>query len=159
MWASSSSRTARSSPLATAARQVVVEVPDDLQSVVVPGLAVEVSTGAGDVAGVVTVLRASTDEDSGEITVEAIVSPDGVLGELSAGSEASVGVTVAGRTGVLTVPTEAVASRLDGSYAVQLVDDGGTRTWVEVEVLGTGGQRTAIRGAAVAEGATVLVPA
>jgi hypothetical protein len=144
--------------LATATRQVVVDVPDELQSVVLPGLQVEVSTGTGDVAGVVGVLRAGTDEDTGEVTVQAIVSPDGDLGGAVAGSEVRVEVPVVGASGVLTVPTEAVASRLDGSYAVQLVDEGGARSWVEVDVLGTGGQRTAVRGPGIAEGATVIVP-
>jgi peptidoglycan hydrolase-like protein with peptidoglycan-binding domain len=148
--------------VATPSRQVVAEVPDDLQTVVEPGLVVDIETDSGEATGVVAFLRAATvEDDTGDtsVVVEAVVTPREPLPDGVAGAEADVTVTVEGEAGVLTVPAEAVASRLDGSYAVQLVGPDGQATWVPVEIVGTVGQETAVRGAGIEAGATVLEPA
>jgi peptidoglycan hydrolase-like protein with peptidoglycan-binding domain len=148
--------------VATPSRQVVAEVPDNLQTVVEPGLVVDIETDSGEATGVVAFLRAATvEDDTGDtsVVVEAVVTPREPLPDGVAGAEADVTVTVEGEAGVLTVPAEAVASRLDGSYAVQLVGPDGQATWVPVEIVGTVGQETAVRGAGIEAGATVLEPA
>jgi multidrug efflux pump subunit AcrA (membrane-fusion protein) len=90
--------------------------------------------------------------------VEAVVTPRELLADAVPGAEADVTITVEGEPSVLTVPTEAVASRLDGSYAVQLVGPDSQATWVPVDIVATSGQQTAIRGAGIEAGATVLEP-
>jgi multidrug efflux pump subunit AcrA (membrane-fusion protein) len=134
-------------------------VPESLQPLVKPGDTVTVETDSDETTGVVTLLRAATDAETGEIVIEAVVSPNGVLPDEIPGNTADVTVTIAGATGVLTVPSEAIASRLDGSYAVQLAGSDGSAQWVIVSIVGTVDQRAAIRGAGIEAGETVLEPA
>ena len=59
---------------------------------------------------------------------------------------------------MLLVPTEALVSRLDGSYAVQVVADDGTSTFVDVELLGVSGSAAGVRGEGLTAGSEVLQP-
>ena len=70
-----------------------------------------------------------------------------------------VTVTVVAHDGVLLVPSEALVSRLDGSYALQVVQPDGTATFVTVELLGVAGAKAGVRGEGIAAGTEVLQPA
>ena len=60
---------------------------------------------------------------------------------------------------MLLAPAEALVSRLDGSYAVQVQVSDGVTKWVTVELLGVSGANVAIRGDGVSQGTVVLLPA
>lgn len=138
-----------------ASRQVVAPVTDEAIAVLVPGVEVTIDADGGPVEGVVTLLRSVVAED-GTITVEAVISP---VTELSGQADAStVDVTVAidGPTNAIIVPAEAIVSRLDGRYAIEVRDDTGDH-WVTVEVLDIRGSQVAVSG--IDAGTQVLVPA
>jgi hypothetical protein len=143
--------------LAATTQQVVVEVPDSLQDVVAQGSTVELGGGASTVVGTVTALR-SAPGDMG-IVVEAVVSPAEPLVDALDGASIDVSVTIGGSTGVLVVPSEAVVSRLDGTYALQVVAADGSTAWATVEVVTTSGNRVGVVGDGIDAGTTVLVPA
>jgi len=90
--------------------------------------------------------------------VQAVIAPDSALTGLENGSTVTVTVNLGGVDGVLVVPAEAVVSRLDGSYAVQLQTAGGATQWHTVEILTVSGSSVGIRGDGVEAGATVLLP-
>ena len=54
------------------------------------------------------------------------------------------------------MPAEAIVSRLDGSYAVEVRDDSGDH-WVTIEVVEVRGSKVAVSG--IDAGTQVLVPA
>ena len=132
-------------------QQIVATVPEEDQQLVAPGTSVDVD---GEL-GTVTVLRSSTTD--GAVSVVAVITTDAPLAGATAGRAVSVDITTTGATGVLMVPVDAVASRLDGSYAVQVVEGSAIR-WVTVEILGQAGTRVGIRGDGLAEGTEVVVP-
>lgn len=129
-------------------QQVVVDVPVELQARVEPAQTVEV----GGVEGVVSRLR-STDDG----TVQALVVPSEPLAD-AAGASVAVTFETIVATDALIVPTEAVVSLLDGSYAVD-VAQGARRRHVPVEIVGVSGIRTAIESDELDAGSTVLSPA
>lgn len=132
-------------------QQILATVPEEDQQLVAPGTSVDVD---GEL-GTVTVLRSSTTD--GAVSVVAVITTDAPLAGATAGRAVSVDITTTDAIGVLMVPVEAVASRLDGAYAVQVVA-GSTIEWVTVEILGQAGTRVGIRGDGLAEGTEVVVP-
>jgi peptidoglycan hydrolase-like protein with peptidoglycan-binding domain len=138
--------------LAASNQDVVINVPTGDESFVVPGFAVKV----GDVDGTVTLLRSAT--QNGAAVVEAIITPSAPISGAANGATVKVTIQHDGLTGVLLAPAAALASRLDGSYAVQVVGAGGTASWVPVEVLATANGNVAIRGAGISDGTKVLQP-
>ncbi len=138
------------------AQSIVIDVPHGTESVIVPGLVVSI----GDVEGTVSHLRSV--ERDGSVVVQAVITPSAELEGALDGSTTSVQVVIEGADGVLLVPVEAIASRLDGSYAVQVSTDGtsnpSTATWVDVEVLGQVGTQVGVRGDGLTIGAEVLLP-
>ena len=60
--------------------------------------------------------------------------------------------------GVLIAPAEALVSRLDGTYAVEVKAADGTTKWLTVDLLGVSGGNVAIRGDGLTEGTTLLLP-
>jgi peptidoglycan hydrolase-like protein with peptidoglycan-binding domain len=138
--------------LAASTQEVVIEVPEDDQALVVPGLAVKV----GDLEGTVAELR-SADSD-GAVIVEAVVIPASEIEGATNGSSVTVTLTLENATNVLLVPAEALVSHIDGTYAVQLEGAGDTSKWLTVEVVGVSGSNVAVRGDGVAEGTAVLLP-
>lgn len=132
-------------------QQILATVPEEDQQLVAPGTSVDVD---GEL-GTVTVLRSSTAD--GVVSVVAVIATDAPLAGATAGRAVSVDITTTDAIGVLMVPVEAVASRLDGTYAVQVVA-GSTIEWVTVEILGQAGTRVGIRGDGLAEGTEVVVP-
>ncbi|CAB4886879.1 unannotated protein [freshwater metagenome] len=139
--------------LAADSQQVVIDVPNGHEANVVPGLSVAIGSGAGTV----TLLRSTV--RSGAVVVQALITPTAPIQGVANG--ASVPVTISFNTlqGVLIAPSQALLSRLDGSYAVQIQAADGTVTWHTVELLGVSGGKVGIRGDGIAAGALVLVPA
>jgi hypothetical protein len=138
--------------LSASSQQVVIDVPDGAEAYLVPGLVVNV--GSGD--GTVTLLRSI--ERDGSVVVQAVIVPAAPIEGADNGATVKVTVTTTSLDGVLLVPTEALVSRLDGSYAVQVVGDDGTATFVPVEVLGVSGSKAGVRGDGLSAGSEVLQP-
>jgi hypothetical protein len=70
-----------------------------------------------------------------------------------------VTLTLQNDAGVLIAPAEALVSRLDGSYAVQVQTSDGTTEWLTVELLGVSGSNVALRGTDLTDGTVLLLPA
>jgi peptidoglycan hydrolase-like protein with peptidoglycan-binding domain len=138
--------------LAASNQDVVIKVPTGDEAFVVPGFAVKI----GDVDGTVSLLRSAT--QSGATVVEAVITPAAPIKGTANGATVRVIIQHDGLSGVLLAPAAALASRLDGSYAVQVVDAGGAVSWVQVEVLATANGSVAIRGTGIGEGTKVLQP-
>jgi peptidoglycan hydrolase-like protein with peptidoglycan-binding domain len=138
--------------LSASSQQVVIDVPDGAEAYMVPGLAVKI--GSGD--GTVTLLRSI--ERDGSVVVQAVIAPTAPIEGADNGATVKVTVTTTSLDGVLLVPTEALVSRLDGSYALQVVGDDGTATFVSVELLGVSGSDAGVRGDGLTAGSEVLQP-
>jgi hypothetical protein len=138
--------------LAAAAQQVVIDVPAGDESFVVPGLDVTI----GDATGTVTLLR-SVARDSATV-VEAVITPAEPIAEAENGASVKVRITKDHLDGVLLAPAAALASRIDGSYAVQVVAADGTTSWHTIDVLGVSNGTVAIRGEGIVNGTKVLQP-
>lgn len=138
--------------LSGTSQRVVLTVPDDLRASVTPGLTVDI----GGTEGVVTRLRSA--ESDGSAVVQAIVTPRATL-EVDDGATVRVTIAVTTQAGQLTVPADALVSRLDGSYAVQVPRTDGPHRFVSVEVLAIGNGVVAIRSTDLHAGDAVLVPA
>jgi membrane fusion protein, multidrug efflux system len=139
--------------LAAPTQEVVVDVPTGDEAQVVPGLGVQI----GDVRGTVSRLR-SADRD-GAVVVEAVIAPASAIAGATNGSAVNVTLTLQNDAGVLIAPAEALVSRLDGSYAVQIETTDGTTEWLTVELLGVSGGNVALRGDGLTEGTVLLLPA
>ena len=139
--------------LATPTQQVLVDVPAGDEAQVVPGLAV----GIGDVQGTVSRLRSA--DRNGAVVVEAVITPATTIANATNGSAVKVTLTLQNDAGVLIAPAEALVSRLDGSYAVQVQTSDGTTKWLTVDLLGVSGANVGIRGDGLSEGTVLLLPA
>ncbi|MDO8363315.1 MAG: peptidoglycan-binding domain-containing protein [Actinomycetota bacterium] len=138
--------------LAASNQQVVIDVPAGAEAYLVPGLVVKL----GSTDGTVSLLRSI--ERNGEVVVQAVITPTAELEGMPDGSAVTVTVTVASLDGVLLVPAEALVSRIDGNYALQVVQADGSSSFVPVELLGISGATAAVRGDGVGEGTEVLQP-
>ncbi|MEY2401538.1 MAG: hypothetical protein QOJ08_1649 [Ilumatobacteraceae bacterium] len=139
--------------LATPAQQVVVDVPGGAEAEVIPGLTVEI----GDVRGTVSRLRSA--DRNGVVVVEAVITPATAIANAANGTSVKVTLTLQNDAGVLIAPAEALVSRLDGSYAVQVQTSDGTTEWLTVELLGVSGSNVALRGTDLTDGTVLLLPA
>ncbi len=133
-------------------QQVVITVPDELQTALAPSTPV----GLGDGTGVVARLR-SADGDDGTVTVQALIDPDAPLAA-SAGTAVTVTLTTTVAADALLVQTDALVSMLDGRYGLEVPEADGSSHFVPVEVLGVSGSRTAVSGDDLTDGMTVLAP-
>ncbi len=133
-------------------QEVVIDVPTGSEREIVPGGVVDIDGTAG------TVTRLRSSSDSGSVAVQAVIVPQTPLAGATNGSTVTVRLTITEATGVLTVPVEAIASRIDGNHVVEVRAADGTTTWVPIELLGVSGNMAAIRGDGVGEGTTVLLP-
>ncbi|MGZ4771611.1 MAG: peptidoglycan-binding protein [Ilumatobacteraceae bacterium] len=138
--------------LASPTQDVVIDVPAGDEALVVPGLSVMI----GDVQGTVTQLR-SADAD-GSVVVEAVIAPATAIDGATNGSTVKVSLTLQNATGVLLVPADALVSRLDGTYAVQVKATGEAASWLAVEIVGVSGANVAIRADGLTDGTLVLLP-
>ena len=137
-------------------QQVIIEVPEELQSNVTPSMAVDIAGTPGKVQR----LRSAVVTEGGTdgVTVQGVIVPDVPLAG-SAGSVVKVTISYAVATDQLVVATEAIVSRLDGGYAVEVADADGAHSFVPVQVVAVSGNRTAISGEGITESMTVLAPA
>jgi multidrug efflux pump subunit AcrA (membrane-fusion protein) len=138
--------------LAASTQQVVITVPTGDEAVVVPGLKV----GIGDTTGTVTLLRSAT--QNGTTTVEAVITPEAAIANVDNGATVKVHITQDNMPNVLLVPAAALASRIDGNYAVEVLGADGSTSWHNVEVLGVSAGNVAVRGDGIASGMQVLQP-
>lgn len=143
--------------LAAPTQQVVIDVPAELQPFVTNGLEVDLDGSTGTVSLLRTVQR------DGAVVVQAVITPAAELTDRVSGSTISVGISTSTADGsssgdVLLVPVEALASRLDGSYTVQVDHGDGSSSWIEVTLVGVDGGTVAIRSDDLAAGASVLLP-
>lgn len=138
--------------LAAAAQEVVIDVPTADQARVTPGLTVAIGRGAGTVSLLRSIVR------SGAVVVQAVITPTSPIDNVSNGATVSVSLNIDSLKGVLIAPAQALVSRLDGTYAVQVQAADGSLTWHTVELLATSGSKVGIRGEGIAEGTTVMVP-
>jgi multidrug efflux pump subunit AcrA (membrane-fusion protein) len=90
--------------------------------------------------------------------VQAVIAPATPLEGAGNGAAVKVTLTQEGLTGVLLVPTAALASRLDGTYAIEIAQPDGTGVWTPVEVLGMAGGNVAVKGEGIVDGTEVLRP-
>jgi uncharacterized membrane protein YgcG len=139
--------------LAAPSQVVLIDVPAGDEAQVVPGL----SVGIGTVKGTVSRLRSA--DQNGAVVVEAVVTPAAPIENATNGSDVKVTLTLDNNSGALIAPAEALVSRLDGSYAVQVKTPDGTTKFVTVDLLGVSGGNVAIRGADLTEGTAILLPA
>ena len=91
--------------------------------------------------------------------MQAVITPAASIEGASNGSSATVRVTVDGADGVVLAPSEAIASKLDGSYALQVVRPDGSAEWVTVTLLGVTGSKVGVRGDGISDDTQVLMPA
>jgi peptidoglycan hydrolase-like protein with peptidoglycan-binding domain len=138
--------------VATPTQEVLVDVPAGAEAQVLPGLAVEI----GDVQGTVSRLRSANRD--GSVFVVAVITPTAAIANATNGSSVKVTLTLQNDAGVLIVPSEALVSRLDGSYAVQVQQPDGVTTWLTVELIAVSGSNVAISGTDLTEGTVVLLP-
>jgi hypothetical protein len=138
--------------LATPSQEVVIDVPTGDEAQVIPGLQVRI----GNTQGTVSRLRSANRD--GSVVVEAVITPATPIDNATNGSSVKVGLTLQNESGVLIAPAEALVSRLDGTYAVQLQTSDSTAKWLTVELLGVSGGNVAVRGAGLTEGTVVLLP-
>ena len=138
--------------LAAPSQEVIIDVPAGDEAQVVPGLELQI----GNVPGTVSRLRSANRD--GSVVVEAVITPATPIENATNGSSVKVALTLQNEAGVLIAPAEALVSRLDGTYAVQLQTPDDTAKWLTVELLGVSGGNVAIRGAGLTEGTVVLLP-
>jgi multidrug efflux pump subunit AcrA (membrane-fusion protein) len=86
---------------------------------------------ATDVADVVTVVPASQPGETDTSTIAVVVTPEAELDVLD-DTPISVEFQVDTITGALAVPVEAVVATTDGRYALEVVDEAGSTSLVEV---------------------------
>ncbi|MDH3302184.1 MAG: peptidoglycan-binding protein [Acidimicrobiia bacterium] len=140
--------------LGLAGTEVVAVVPAERRALVTPGLAVDVA-GA---AGIVTRLVSSSTDSDVEVIAHVSVEDDLSAG---AGEEVTVRFTITDATNVLLLPVEAVASRIDGSYAVQVVrseTDTENPRWTPVTVVAVSNGQVALVGDDLDDGTVVIRP-
>ena len=137
--------------LSGSSHHVVIEVPTELQTIVTPGLDVDIA----GTAGVVTVLR-SAERDSTTV-VQALITPTEPLDDPT-GTVVTVRFDVTSAIGATIVPAEALVSRLDGTYAVQVGSPDGPHEFLPVTVLAVSGGDVAVQSDQLDEGMTILVP-
>jgi hypothetical protein len=138
--------------LAAASQTVVIDVPAGDESFVVPGLTVRIGT----VDGTVELIRSVT--RSGSTGVQAVIAPTTPLEGAGNGAAVKVTITHDGLAGVLLVPADALVSRLDGTYAIEVAQPDGTGVWTPVDVLGIAGGKVAVKGNGIVDGTEVLRP-
>jgi peptidoglycan hydrolase-like protein with peptidoglycan-binding domain len=138
--------------LSGSSHHVVIDVPTELQTIVTPGLDVDIA----GTAGVVTVLR-SAERDSTTV-VQALITPAAPLDDPT-GTVVTVRLDVTSAIGATIVPAEALVSRLDGTYAVQVGSPDGPHEFMPVTVLAVSGGDVAVQSDQLDAGMAVLVPA
>lgn len=143
-------------------QSVVVDLTADQISMFGVGQSVVIETGSSDeqpISGAVTARRSVTSDDA--IGVQATITPSGPTG-VADGVSVDVIVefdSAVDLTAAALIPAEALLSRLDGTYAVQVRQSDGSSQWITVDVVQFSGASVAITGDGIVAGIDVLVPA
>ncbi|HEX9258499.1 MAG TPA: peptidoglycan-binding domain-containing protein [Acidimicrobiales bacterium] len=138
--------------LSGGSQQVFVDIPAEDRADVVVGLRVDI----GGVAG--TIVRLRSTGQNGVASVQAVIAPSHPLA-VGNGEAVTVRLSVHRADGELVVPVEALLSRLDGTYAVQLPDEGSDHRFATVRVLAVSGRDAAVSSDVLTAGDEILVPA
>lgn len=138
--------------LAGKSQRVVIDVPAGDEQYWAPGLAVSI----GSAPGTVIVLQ-SIDRNSTAI-VQAIVVPDALIDGAENGATLTVSAELVIARDVFLIPSQALVSRVDGTYAVQVVGQNDVVSWTPVTLEGVAGLRAGVLGDGLEDGVTVLAP-
>lgn len=139
--------------LAGASQRVVIDVPAGDEQYFVPGLSVRLSAGGtGTVELLQSVSRNST------AVVQAVIVPDAPIASVDNGTTVTVNADLQVATDVFVVPAQALVSRLDGSYAVQVRAADRSVSWLPVTLVGVAGLAAGVIGTGLVDGLTVLAP-
>jgi len=133
-------------------QRVVIDVPSGDEAYWSPGLEVTVGSGTGRVE----VLRSVSSNSSA--VVQAVIVPDAQIDGAGNGTTVSVSAELLIAADVFVVPSQALVSRVDGSYAVQVIGSGGSAVWVPVTLVGVAGLRAGVTGDGLQDGLSVLTP-
>ncbi len=137
--------------LAGTVQQVIIEVPIELRADLAPSMRVDIEGTPG------TITRLRSADGTNGVTVQAVIAPDAPL-DVEAGATQTVTITLSRATDQLVVPTEAIVSRLDGTYAVESLDAAGVTAYITVDVVAVSGNRTAVTGDGLDESTIVVAP-
>ena len=139
--------------LAGASQRVIIDVPAGDEQYFVPGLSVRLSAGGtGTVELLQSVSRNST------AVVQAVIVPDAPIASVDNGTTVTVNADLQVATDVFVVPAQALVSRLDGSYAVQVRAADRSVSWLPVTLVGVAGLAAGVIGTGLVDGLTVLAP-
>ncbi len=121
------------------------------------GQKVTIETGSGTtVDGVIWSLTSATED--GAAVVRALVVPTAEMPGVATGGSVTIKATIGHLANQLLVPRDAIASRIDGSYVVGVLDQDGNVSWVTVEVAGTSGLTAAVTSTELKAGDQVAEP-
>ncbi len=138
-------------------RVVDIDVPVEDVGLVAVGATVGVELPDGEVRqGAVASIGATEVAEDGSATVPVAIVVDG-FDDIPDGTPVEVIVDIVAAEGALTVPVEAVLALAEGGYALEVLDESGTRRLVAVELGVFADGMVAVDGD-VAEGDQVVVP-
>lgn len=125
--------------LSGTAQLITIAVPSELQGLLTIGSEVTVD----GVAATITDLRSAQNADGPKnIQVQALITPSKPI-DAKPGATVKVEIEQTVATDELLVPSDAIVSRRDGTYAVQVPSDGDAE-YVTVIIIGTVGTQTAV---------------
>ena len=142
-------------------QRVLIDVPAGDEQYWVPGLTVNVGGTTGRLIVLQSVSRNST------AVVQAMIVPDTLIDGAENGATVTVTAELLIASNVFVIPSQALVSRVDGTYAVQVVGADGTARWQAVTLKGVAGLRAGVVAAGsadsnstdgLADGASVLAP-
>lgn len=139
--------------LAGASQRIIIDVPSGDEQYFVPGLSVRLE---GGVDGTVTLLQ-SVSRNSTAV-VQAVIVPDSPIENASNGATITVNADLQIADDVFVVPAQALVSRLDGTYSIQVQAGDGSVTWQDVTLVGVAGPDAGVSSEGLADGAIVLTP-
>jgi peptidoglycan hydrolase-like protein with peptidoglycan-binding domain len=139
--------------LAGSSQQVQIIAPTNDQPYLVPGFKVDLGSAG---TGTVTSLNSVT--QSGTAAVQVVIAPSSPIGGVANGGSVTVTLNIDVADHVLIVPAQALASRLDGSYAVEVKSADGSVHWTPVHFVAVAGLNVGITASGLGAGTVVLMP-
>jgi hypothetical protein len=139
--------------LAGASQRIIIDVPSGDEQYFVPGLSVRLEGGGG---GPVTLLQSVSRISTA--VVQAVIVPDTPIEGAGNGATITVNADLQIAADVLVVPAQALVSRLDGTYSIQVQANDGSVSWQDVTLIGVAGLDAGVSSEGLADGAIVLTP-
>lgn len=144
-------------------KQVTVDLPATKSALAVKDRRVTVGlpdgrTATGRIVSVGTVATAKDKPDSATLPVTIALDDPAVTGALD-GAPVTVDLRGTVHKGVLAVPVDALLALAEGGFGVQAADGGGTLRIVPVELGAFANGKVEVKGAGLAAGMKVTVPA